>query len=686
LPVALRAGLRDGQLAGRFAMLDALATALVNLIAVQHLAYMMLGITVGLIIGILPGLGGIAGMSLLIPFIYGMDPVSALAMLMGMVAVIPTGDTFTSVLMGIPGATGSQATILDGFPLAKQGQAGRALSAAFFASLLGGLFGAFVLTAFVVIAKPVILAFGAAELFMLAVLGLSVVGVLAGQNLARGIACCCLGLLVGAIGAAPATGETRLDLGIHYLQDGIPLAVLGLGVFAIPELCDLMRRNRPIARDTSLGSGWLQGVKDTFKHWGTVLSSSILGTIIGAIPGLGGGVVDWIAYGNAVQAAKDKSRFGQGDIRGVIAPEASNNSLQGGALLPTILFGIPGSGSMAVFLGGMVLLGIQPGPSMVTSELNLTYTIAWTLALASVVGAGLCFLLAAPIARLTYIPFNIIAPAMITTICFAAFQARRTMADLLLLFALGMLGLYLRRFGWPRPAFLIGFVLADQTESYLYQAVQFYGWSFLTRPGVLIIGLLAALSIWTASKGRLSETGFVGKLSGGTVQREARPNERNRAPQITFTALALAAAAFALYDCLKLSFLGAVFPASTATVMLGFAGYLLWAQTFGPVDSSANHDQEVNAEEAAGPGIVSVWTSIAWFASLFALAALIGFILAIAIFIPAYLLARARLGLSMTLLYTASALGLTMVLGAMLTLDFPAGLLQRLVELPWPLR
>jgi putative tricarboxylic transport membrane protein len=662
-------------------MLDALATALVDLIAVQHLAYMTLGIMVGLIIGILPGLGGIAGMSLLIPFIYGMDPVSALAMLMGMVAVIPTGDTFTSVLMGIPGATGSQATILDGFPLAKQGQAGRALSAAFLASLFGGLFGAFVLTAFVVIAKPVILAFGAAELFMLAVLGLSIVGVLAGENLARGIASCCLGLLVGAIGAAPATGETRLDVGIEYLQDGVPLAIVGLGVFAIPELCDLMRRDQPIARDPSLGSGWLQGVKDTCKHWGTVVSSSVLGTIVGAIPGLGGGVVDWIAYGNAVQAAKDKSQFGRGDIRGVIAPEASNNSLQGGALLPTILFGIPGSGSMAVFLGGMILLGIQPGPSMVTTELHLTYTIAWTLALASVVGAGLCFLLAAPIARLTYIPFNVIAPAVIMTICFAAFQARRTLADLLLLFALGMLGIYLRRFGWPRPAFLIGFVLADQTESYLYQSVQFYGWSFLARPGVVIIGLLAALSIWTASKGRVSETDLV-----DTVQREARRKAANLAPQIAFTAFALAAAVFAFYDCFKLSFLGAVFPASAATVMLGSTGYLLWAQAFGPVASSANYDQEGNADNLAGRGTASGWNSITWFAALFALTALVGFILALTISIPAYLQARAHLALSKTALYTASVLGLMIVLGASLTLDFPAGLLQRLVELPWPLR
>ena len=401
-------------------MLETMHSAFLGLMNAQHLSYMLLGIVVGLGVGILPGLGGIAGMSLLMPFVYGMDPVSAIALLIGMVAVIPTGDTFTSVLMGIPGSSASQATVLDGYPLAKKGQAARALSAAFSASLMGGVFGAVVLTGFVLVAKPLILLFSTAELFMFAVLGLSVVGVLAGASIVRGVAACGLGIMFGAIGAAPATGESRFDLNLDYMQDGIPLALMGLGLFAIPELADLIRRQSSIASGSTLGSGWLQGVKDTFRHWFLVLRCSTLGTIIGAIPGLGGGVVDWIAYGHVVQTTKDASQFGKGDIRGVIAPESANNALQGGALMPTLLFGIPGSGSMAVFLGGMVLLGMQPGPSMVTTDLGLTYTIAWTLAIASIVGAFICFLLAAPISRLTFVPFNLIAPAMIMLICFAA--------------------------------------------------------------------------------------------------------------------------------------------------------------------------------------------------------------------------------------------------------------------------
>ncbi len=669
-------------------MFDAIATAFTNLLAWQHLAYMMLGIAVGLAVGILPGLGGIAGMSLLIPFIFGMETTSALAMLVGMVAVIPTGDTFTSVLMGIPGSSASQATILDGYPLARQGQAARALSAAFSASLLGGVFGAFVLTIFVVIAKPLILLFGTAELFMLAVLGLSVVGVLAGRSVARGIATCGLGLLFGAIGLAGATGEARFDLELSYLQDGIPLAIIGLGLFAVPEICELMRRNQSIATENGLGAGWLQGVVDTFRHWFLALRCATLGTVIGAIPGLGGGVVDWIAYAHVVQTSRDQSKFGSGDIRGVIAPEAANNALQGGALMPTILFGIPGSGSMAVFLGGLALINISPGPSMVTNDLHFTYTIAWSLALASVIGALICFLLAAPISRLTYLPFNLIAPFMIMIVCFASFQARQNIWDLLVLFVVGLIGIFLRRFGWPRPAFLIGFVLSDQAENYLHQALQFYGWGFVMRPGVIIIAVLALISILLAMRGRISEQGFVavGGTAGGPGAAPAVTRAQNRMPQIAFLLLLIGIVAYALIDSYRLSFSAAVFPTSMAAVTLVFLLFLLAALTLGRLESPVNFDEEVEGAAARGQGTASIWISIAWFALLFGLAGLSGFIIAIAIFIPTFLMARTRIGPIGSLGYGTLCVGFMVFLGYMLTLDFPAGLLQQVVELPWPLR
>jgi putative tricarboxylic transport membrane protein len=671
-------------------MLESMQLALTGLLSWQHLAYMMLGIVVGLCVGILPGLGGIAGMSLLMPFIYGMDPVSAIAMLIGMVAVIPTGDTFTSVLMGIPGSSASQATVLDGYPLAKKGQAARALSAAFSASLMGGVFGALLLTGFVVVAKPLILMFSTAELFMFAVFGLSVVGVLAGASMVRGLAACGLGIMVGAVGAAPATGENRFDLGIDYLMDGVPLVIIGLGLFAIPELAELMRRQRPIASGSSLGSGWLQGLKDTFKNWFLVVRSSAFGTLLGAIPGLGGGVVDWIAYGHAVQSTKDKSQFGKGEIRGVIAPESANNALQGGALMPTLLFGIPGSGSMAVFLGGMVLLGLQPGPNMVTTDLTLTYTIAWTLAIASIVGAFICFLLAAPIARITFIPFNLIAPAMIMLICFAAFQARRDLTDLLLLFVVGILGIFLRRFGWPRPAFLIGFVLSGQVEKYLYQALQFYGWEFLQRPGVLFIGALAVVSLLLAVRSRVSEDGAVDMANPAANAAPKAPmgglTTAERMPQLIFALLLLVVFVYGVASSYPLSFLGSVFPLSASALMLLCTGFIVWNIARAKPGHSTHYDQELAARVSGEHDGTSVWPSVGWFAFLFGSTALVGFILALIVFITSFLVTRTSLGWVRSLIYTALCIAFMVTLGHYLTLNFPAGLLQHAVEMPWPLK
>ncbi|MGH6885614.1 MAG: tripartite tricarboxylate transporter permease, partial [Geminicoccales bacterium] len=426
---------------------DAFLSALANLLTVEYLLYLLLGVSVGLVVGILPALGGIAGMSLLLPFIYGMDVTAALAMLMGMVAVIPTSDTFSSVLMGIPGSASAQATVLDGFPLAKKGEAARALSAAFSASFIGGLFGALILTAFVLIARPLVLAFGSAELFMLAIFGLSMVGVLSGSNLAKGLAACAVGLAVGSIGAAPATGEYRMEFGSLYLMNGLHLTIIGLGLFAIPEIVDILRTQETIAGEGKLGRGWWDGVKDTWKNIGLALRCSGIGALLGVMPGIGGSASDWIVYGHVVQSSKDKSQFGKGDIRGVIGPESANNSKDGGALVPTLLFGIPGGGTMAIFLAGMVLLGLQPGPAMVGRNLDMTYTIVWSLAIANVIGTFLCIVLSPSIARLTTVPFSIVAPFMIMIISFGAFQTTRSLYDLIALLVIGILGVFMRRFG-----------------------------------------------------------------------------------------------------------------------------------------------------------------------------------------------------------------------------------------------
>lgn len=669
-------------------MVDVFLSAFSEIATLQHLSFLLVGVLLGLMVGVFPGLGGIAGLSLLMPFLYGLDTTSALALLIGLVAVIPTSDTFASVLMGIPGSSASQATVLDGFPLAKQGEAARALSAAFFSSLVGGIIGAIILTGFVLVARPLILAFGSAELFMLSLFGLSMVGVLAGRSLVKGLSACGIGLVIGSIGGAPATGEFRMVMGIDYLYDGIPLVIVGLGLFAVPEIVDLLRRDRPIAADMRLGSGWFAGVRDWWRNWFLSVRCSGLGAVIGAIPGLGGTVVDWIAYGHAVQSTKKEPRFGQGDIRGVIAPESANNAKEGGGLLPTLMFGIPGSGAMAIFLGGMVLLGIQPGPSMVTTNLDVTYTIIWSLALANILGAALCIALAIPISRLTLIPFQLLAPFMITVICFASFQATRILDDLVALLVIGLIGIYMRRFGWPRPALLIGFVMAPQAEAYLYQAVQFHGWAFLGRTGVLIILAITVVSLWIGMKARVDD-------GSGVAMKSTDPNApapgpvvalRERWPQLAFAALALALFIFAINDALRQSFLGQVFPLVVASVAAFFGAIVILQLLFSKDSAKVVYDQEEAPENASDQGVPSLWSGAFWIALLVALTALVGFFLAMLAFFLIYLPVRARTGPIKTLVLTAGAAAFVLLLANALNLNFPYGQLQEMVRLPWPLR
>jgi TctA family transporter len=653
-------------------LLEVVGAALVNVLSGTHLLYMLAGVGIGLLVGILPGLGGIAGMSILLPFVYGMDTVSALALLIGLLAVVPTGDTFTSILMGIPGSAASQATILDGFPMAKRGEAARALSAAFFGSMVGGIFGALVLTGFILIARPVILAFSSAELFMLTLLGLAMVGVLSGSSFVKGLLACALGLLMGLAGAAPATGEWRLVLGLEYLVDGLPLVVVALGIFAIPEIVDLLRRRSSIAQAAMLGRGWLQGIRDTIREWGIVARCSGIGCLIGAMPGLGGSVADWMAYGHAVQVAKDKSRFGRGDVRGVLAPESANNAVAGGALIPTLLFGIPGSGSTAIFLGGMVLLGIQPGITLVETRLDLVYTIIWTLAIANVVGAGLCFGVSPFVARLTTLPYVYVAPFMIMIVIFAAYQATSDWGDILSLVAIGVLGLYMRRFGWPRPPLIIGFVLAEGAENYLYQAIQFQGWSWLWRPGVLIIAAITLLSVWAGA--RLGRTTIDEGGESGRV--------RDTRPQLVFALFLAAVFAYAVLDLLRWSFLAKGFPLGVAIAALAGAAFIVAVIARRPPGNLILFDTEAETT----PGAAPLARYLLWLGGLLAVSGLTGFVIGLALFFAAFLHFEARAPLARNALLTGSAVAFLAAMSYIFVLDFPRGLLQQVVDLPWPLR
>ena len=652
-------------------LLEALAT----LLTVEHFLFLCLGTMLGLIVGILPGLGGIAGLSLLLPFVYGKDPSLVLPMMIGLLAVTNTSDTFPSVLMGIPGTSSAQATILDGFPLAKRGEAARALGAAFSASMLGGIFGALVLTGAVLVARPVILGVGFGEQLMLIVLALTMIGMLTGDSALKGVATCGLGLLLGSIGAAPATGEYRFAFDTVYLSDGVPLVIVGLGMFAIPEMVDILRRRVAISSTGELGSGTLRGFAETLKHKWLVVRCSSIGTVLGALPGLGGSVVNWVAYGHAVQSAKDRDQFGNGDIRGVIGPESANNADNGGALVPTLMFGIPGSGSMAVFLGGLILIGVEPGIGMMERHLDLTYIIIWSLALANVIGTITCLFLAKPIARLTLVPFAMLAPFMIVIIYFAAYQATRSWFDLVALFMLGVLGMYMKRFGWSRPALLIGFVLAMRLDASVYQSIQVYGMSFLERTGVLVMIALIIASVVLAVRMKPHRAPLTADGPYAPV---------NPGPERIFLGVMVALVGYVIYESSRLTFLASVFPMSVALITLALL-FAVGAVYFVKKQPSYVFYDSERALESHDRPVHSDLHFQAWMLGMLGAIGLLGFLPGIFAFITVFLKVKAKVAWHSAALAASGAIALFTFLSYLLVLDYPRGILQRLVELPWPL-
>ena len=493
-------------------MIEGLTAGLLLAFSWPTIGYLLLGVFLGMWIGAVPGLGGAVGLALMLPFTFNMDPVPAFALLLGMYAVTSTSDSISSIMLGIPGTVASQATILDGYPLAKKGQAARAFGATYTVSAFGGVIGALLLAASLPIILPFIFAFGVPEFFMLSVLGLTMVGVLSGQSILKGMSVALFGLLLTTIGYANATGVPRFYLGANYLLDGIPIIPIVLGLFGIPELMELAVKNTSISRvsrDDSGDGGMWRGIKDAYVHRWLTLRCALLGTYIGMIPGLGAAIVDWIAYGHAVQSARDKSQFGNGDIRGVIAPETANNAHKAGALIPTVAFGIPGSLGTAILLGALVIKGLRPGLDMLTVNLALTFSMIWEIALANLLAAGLLMLLSRQIQKLAFVPGHLIVPGVMVVLLMGAWVATNSMGDWWTCLAMGTLGYAMKQGGWPRPPLILALVLGGLMENNLQLSTQIYnGYEWLyDRPVVVAIELLIVLTVVLSVRGIIKPKG-----------------------------------------------------------------------------------------------------------------------------------------------------------------------------------
>ena len=339
---------------------------------------MVIGSVVGSIMGIIPGLSSGVACALALPFIFGMEPVLALVLLCSLTSVTHTGGALSAIILGIPGVPSSAATVIDGFAMTQKGEGGRAIGAAVMASMLGGV--AAIAFAFVMIPLviPLVLNFKSSELFLTVIVGLCFVVALIRGSRIRGFISAGLGLLLSYVGFQMMTGASRFTFNSQYLYSGIDLLIALLGLFAIPVLLAASVTGKTIApvESTSTGkfSGVFQGVRDVFTHWWLWLRSTVIGYVVGLIPGIGSEAAIWTAYGQAKQTSKHPEIFGTGCIEGVIAPESADNSKEGGALLTTLSFGIPGSGIMAFFLAAFLIVGIQPGPKMLLEHTPLCFT------------------------------------------------------------------------------------------------------------------------------------------------------------------------------------------------------------------------------------------------------------------------------------------------------------------------
>lgn len=685
-------------------MTDAAFSALASLADPSLLLMLAIGVVAGLVIGLIPGLGGTGAVAILLPVTFGMEPEAALAMLIGALAVVHTSDTVAAVLLGAPGSASASVTMLDGYSMARQGQAKRALSLAFLSSMAGGLIGAVGLTLAIPLARPLVLSFGSPELFMLTILGVSLAAVLSRGNVVKGLLAGFLGLLLGLVGTSPTTAEERFSFGSLFLSDGVSLVAVALGIFGLAEIASRVGQRKVTEKPVELTGGWGAGIREWLTHWSQVVRGSLIGIWAGVLPGVGATAGTWLAYGQAVATAKDKRKFGKGDPRGIVGPESANNSVEAGDLIPTFLFGIPGGVPSAMLLGMLLTYGIQPGPAIVTEHLDLMYLIVWAFAIASVAGAFLCFLATGSLAKLTRVPFAVLGPGLLVIMLLGAFQEGGQIGDLWVMVLLGVVGFFLKTTGTPRAPFLIGFVLAIPMERYYYLTANLYdGASWMLRPGVLVFAAVLVVPVlWSLLK----------KLRGTSGQADDGHRDEHDGPEADVDDLegSLAGTAWsaALAVLTVLVFAGALWvsgsfseearlmPRLVATCGLVAALVLVWQELTvrrarpGPADPVAEPLGTGGSTMVAtrvGPvagqhalarahDLRIAARTFAAMAVFLGLAMVGGYLAATLVFTPAFLLYAARVRPRTAVVYTLVLGAVLLSLPTLLPVDLPMGLLQ----------
>ena len=473
-----------------------------------NILYPTVATLLAMVFSFLPGLTGITLMALVISLTFSWDPLRIVLVFGALTGGATFMGSVTAILFNIPGSAPNAATMLDGYPLTQQGKARTAIACAATSSALGSTIGILMLVLLLPFLQRFILAFGPAEFLALAIWGLAMIGMLTGPSLVKGLAAAGLGLLLATIGLDQSTAESRFTFGIPALQGGLDVVPVFLGIFAIAEMLNLTASGRrDIVTGSTIGGSVRDGIAETFRHPGLLLRSSILGAVIGMVPAIGATVAGFLARGHAIQSAEDRSRFGHGDIRGVLAPEAAHDAKDGGSLAPTLAFGIPGSEGTAILLAALTLHGLVPGRELLTMHLPLVFALIFSLFYSNWLTSVLGVLVAGPAARSTLIPVGLLAPLVLTTAALGAYIHQGRFSDVVIAFVFGVAGFYLKRNGWPRIPLVTALVLGPFFETNLGLAMTLQrtgGIDILRRPVVWILMALVVVTLgWPKLRERL---------------------------------------------------------------------------------------------------------------------------------------------------------------------------------------
>jgi putative tricarboxylic transport membrane protein len=516
--------------------------------------YLIAGVAIGFVVGVLPGLGGPAALALMLPAVIPLAPLDGFVLLTAAAAVSTAAGDITSIVLGVPGEATAAAIVPDGHAMARRGEAGLATGAAITASTLGAVIGVALLVVFIPVTQPLLAQIQSPELTALALLGIGLLVPLSRAHPVKGLLSGALGLSLATVGLDPSLGEPRFTLGQLTLWDGLGLLPVALGIYAVPEALQILAAASPtsgstVARSRRVG----HGCREALNHLGLITRCSLIGAAIGALPGVGASISQWMAYAHAAQRSKHRHLFGTGQIEGVVGPAAATTATLGGALMPTLALGIPGSVTTSFLLGALILKGITPGPATLLPEqsgghLTLVFSLVWCVVLASVAGAGLGIASLNSIARVATIRPGRLFPIVLTLVMIGTVGERHVVADLAIVVVLGVVGHALAAQGWPRAPFVLGFVLGPLLERRFLLAQTVYGWSWLVRPGVVALGVLAAAAAIAAMRAQPGN------------QRAHPVSPASRRGDLALTLGFAAVAATALFFSLELGPRSAFFP------------------------------------------------------------------------------------------------------------------------------